>query len=87
MSSSKNLEISKTSFLSKANSSFIEEMYLRYLENDTTLPSSWKNYFNDLGEEIDTIVKDLEGPTWKPDKKKVDIQISKEESYEEKENN
>ena len=70
MSSSKNLEISKTSFLSKANSSFIEDMYLRYLANDTTLPLSWKNYFNTLGEEIDTIVKDLEGPTWKPDKKK-----------------
>tara|TARA_B100000965_G_scaffold172523_1_gene144155 strand:+ start:1461 stop:4355 length:2895 start_codon:yes stop_codon:yes gene_type:complete len=85
MSSSKNLEISKTSFLSKANSSFIEDMYLRYLANDTTLPLSWKNYFNTLGEEIDTIVKDLEGPTWKPDKKKVDIQISKEEFKEEKE--
>tara|TARA_B100000579_G_scaffold93896_1_gene74201 strand:- start:5504 stop:8398 length:2895 start_codon:yes stop_codon:yes gene_type:complete len=85
MSSSKNLEISKTSFLSKANSSFVEDMYLRYLANDTTLPLSWKNYFNTLGEEIDTIVKDLEGPTWKPDKKKVDIQISKEEFKEEKE--
>ena len=85
MSSSKNLEISKTSFLSKANSGFIEDMYLRYLANDTTLPLSWKNYFNTLGEEIDDIVKDLEGPTWRPHKKKVDIQISKEEFKEEKE--
>ena len=45
MSSSKNLEYGKTSFLSKSNSSFIEEMYLRFIEKDPTLPESWKDYF------------------------------------------
>ena len=78
MSSSKNLEIAKTSFLSKSNSAFIEEMYLRYIENDNSLPSSWKDYFETLGEELDTIVKEIEGPTWKPQKKKINVQISEE---------
>ena len=32
MSSPKNLEYKKTSFLSKSNSSFIEEMYIKYIE-------------------------------------------------------
>ena len=32
MSSSKNLEYKKTSFLSKSNSSFIEEMYINILK-------------------------------------------------------
>ena len=32
MSSSKNLEYKKTSFLNKSNSAFIEEMYLKYID-------------------------------------------------------
>ena len=51
MSSSKNLEYGKTSFLSKSNSSFIEEMYIKYIEKDPTLPASWENYFNTLNED------------------------------------
>ena len=48
MSSPKNLEYKKTSFLSKSNNSFIEEMYIKYIEKDPTLPASWENYFNTL---------------------------------------
>jgi len=33
MSSSKNLEFQKTAFLNKSNSAFIEEMYLRFVNN------------------------------------------------------
>ncbi len=84
MSSPKNLEIAKTSFLSKSNSEFIEKLYLRYLENDKSLPESWKNYFNTLGEEIDTIVKDIKGPRWNPNKKKFNVQIEKKETIIEK---
>ena len=51
MSSSKNLEFEKTAFLSKSNSAFIEEMYMKYIENDPALPESWKSYFNDLDED------------------------------------
>ena len=32
MSSSKNIEFEQTSFLSKSNSAFIEEMYSKYVE-------------------------------------------------------
>ena len=45
MSSSKNLEYSKTAFLSQSNSTFIEQMYLRFVNNDPTLPDSWTKYF------------------------------------------
>ena len=87
MSSSKNLEIAKGSFLSKSNSTFIEEMYLRFLEKDPSLPVSWKSYFVSLGEEIDTVVKEIEGPTWKPNKKKINIQEYKENFEEDQINN
>lgn len=69
MSLNKNLEFEKTSFLNKSNSSFIEEMYVRYINKDPELPESWKNYFHDLGEEISLVSKDLKGPSWAPIKK------------------
>ena len=48
MSSFKNLEFEKTGFLSKSNSAFIEQMYLKFLNNDPNLPDSWKNYFEEI---------------------------------------
>ena len=72
MSSSKNLEYQKTSFLNKSNSVFIEQMYLRFINKDSDLPESWKNYFEGIGEELDVIVKEINGPSWSP-KKRVEI--------------
>ena len=69
MSSSKNLEYQKTAFLSKSNSAFIEEMYMRFVNNDPTLPDSWKGYFNEIGDEFDVIVNEINGPSWGPSKK------------------
>ena len=51
MSSSKNLEFEKTSFLNKSNSAFIEQMYLKFINKDEDLPESWKDYFQGIGEE------------------------------------
>ena len=48
MSSSKNLEYKKTSFLNKTNSAFIEEMYVRFLNQDPNLADSWKDYFEGI---------------------------------------
>jgi len=73
MSSSKNLEYGKTSFLSKSNSSFIEEMYLRFIEKDPTLPESWKDYFKSLDEDLTSVAKEIEGPTWQPNRKEINI--------------
>ncbi len=69
MSSSKNLEFEKTAFLSKSNSAFIEEMYLKFVNNDPSLPDSWKTYFNQIGDEVDIIVNEINGPSWSPSKK------------------
>ena len=38
----------KTSFLSQNNSAFIEHMYIKYVNNDPSLPESWKKYFQDV---------------------------------------
>ena len=58
MPSSKNLDYQKTSFLSKSNSAFIEEMYLKFINKDSDFPESWKKYFLDIGEEAEIIAKE-----------------------------
>ena len=79
MSSEKNLNLKKTSFLSKINSSFIEQMYLRYINKDPSLPESWKSYFLDLNDDLNSVIKEIEGPSWS--KKKI-IDNSKDDDLE-----
>jgi len=86
MSSSKNLEFEKTSFLSKSNSAFIEQMYLKFINKDVDLPDDWSSYFEEIGEEINIIAKEINGPSWSL-KKKIDIDgIEKRIEEEEKKN-
>ena len=72
MSSSKNLEFEKTSFLSKSNSAFIEQMYLKFINKDQDLPESWQQYFEGIGEDLSMIAKEINGPSWGV-KQKIDI--------------
>ena len=72
MTSSKNIEFKKTSFLNKSNSAFIEEMYIKYIEKDPNLPKSWREYFEDLNDDIESIIKEVEGPSW-AQRKKVNL--------------
>ena len=78
MSSSKNQEFEKTSFLNKSNSAFIEQMYLKFINKDKNLPESWLNYFEQLGDELNIIAKEINGPSWGPSKLKVDIDALQE---------
>ena len=73
MSASKNLEFEKTSFLNKSNSAFIERMYLKFVNKDVDLPGSWKNYFEGIGEELNIIAKEINGPSWAPKKNKISV--------------
>ena len=64
MSISSNRKLENTSFLSKSNSAFIEQMYLKYINQDPNLSDEWKNYFDNLKEETSVAIKELEGPSW-----------------------
>jgi 2-oxoglutarate dehydrogenase E1 component len=44
-------ELEQTSFLYGGNSSFIEELYARYLAEPGSVDPSWRAYFDDLGPE------------------------------------
>ncbi len=73
MSASKNFEYKKDSFLNKSNSAFIEQMYLKFINKDLDLPDSWKDYFEEIGDELNIIAKEINGPSWSPKKNKIDI--------------
>ena len=49
----------KTSFLNKSNSAFIEEMYLKYINKDPNLEESWKEYFSDIEDEMQELIKEI----------------------------
>ncbi len=82
MSSAKNSEFKKTAFLNKSNSSFIEQMYLKFLNNDPNLPDSWKKYFKEVGDEEDIVINEINGPSWSPSKK---VSINRDEILENQE--
>ena len=85
MASSKNSEYQKTSFLSKSNSAFIEQMYLKFINRESDLPESWEKYFLEIGEEFEIIAKEINGPSWNPIKKKINLDMI-QGSFEEKKN-
>ena len=69
----------KTSFLSKSNSAFIENMYLKYISNDSQLPQGWKEFFDGLGEEKNNILNEIQGPSWTPKKSNIKKTIDQRE--------
>ena len=68
-SSDSNLTFKKTSFLSGINFEFINQFYSDYLTDPTSIPIGWKNFFDGLSEDEKLILKDLNGPSWSPEKK------------------
>jgi len=67
----------KTSFLAGSNSKFIDEFYSEYLKDPSSLPESWKIFFDGLKENQETIFKNLNGPSWAPVKIKAYSKIQK----------
>ena len=66
-----NLIYEKTSFLNKSNSTFIESMYLKYINSDPELPQGWKEFFDGLGDEKKYILNEIQGPSWAPRKTNI----------------
>ena len=85
-----NLIYEKTSFLQGANTPFIKELYLEYLKNPKSIPESWIEFFDGLGEDQEIVKKEMLGPSWSPIKNnnlKKDFLISKSIEHKESSNN
>ena len=66
-----NIIFEKTSFLQGYNSPFIKKLYLQYLKNSTTVPESWREFFDGLDDDQETIKKEILGPSWAPKEKNI----------------
>jgi len=85
-SNKNNIIFEKTSFLQGGNSPFIKELYLQYLENSTTVPQSWKEFFDGLNEDQESIQKEILGPSWSRRKKNnLKVKLHGKKIIEEKE--
>ena len=82
MASDKNNTIfEKTSFLQGSNSSFIKELYSKYLNNPKSISQSWIDFFDGLNEDQEIVKKEILGPSWAP-RKKVNLKSELTEKKE-----
>jgi 2-oxoglutarate dehydrogenase E1 component len=58
--------LDKTSFLTSANSTFVAELYARYLEKPAAVDPEWAAFFDELQDEAPDVLKDLRGASWAP---------------------
>ena len=58
--------LEKTSFLTSANSTFVAELYARYLEKPALVDPEWSAFFEELKDEAPDVLKDLKGASWAP---------------------
>ena len=82
-SSDNNITYKKTSFLAGVNSEFITEFYADYIYDPSSLPNSWRSFFEGLSENEKLIYNDIKGPSWSPEKKLKKIKFPKELTKEE----
>ena len=85
-----NTIFNKTSFLEGSNSSFIEELYLNYINNPENVPQSWREFFDGLDEDQKIIQTEIQGPSWSPKKNNISqiidkVKISAEDNFTKKE--
>jgi 2-oxoglutarate dehydrogenase E1 component len=76
--SDNNITYKKTSFLAGANSEFINEFYADYISDPSSLPDSWRKFFDGLSDSEKLIYNDIKGPSWSPEKKLKKLKIPKE---------
>jgi 2-oxoglutarate dehydrogenase E1 component len=84
-SNKNNITFEQTSFLQGGNSSFIKDQYLKYLNNPKSIPQSWSDFFDGLGESKEVIKREILGPSWAPIKKSNEVRQISKESFNEKE--
>ncbi|MEC9345579.1 MAG: 2-oxoglutarate dehydrogenase E1 component [Pseudomonadota bacterium] len=61
------------SFLNGANSVFIEEMYGKFLSDPNSVDASWRDFFQQIGDDLETVQRQAMGPSWRQQNGHVEI--------------
>ncbi|ODA68158.1 2-oxoglutarate dehydrogenase E1 component [Methyloligella halotolerans] len=54
----------RTSFLHGANAAYMEQLYARYKRDPGAVDAEWRQFFEDLGDDGDAVLREAEGPSW-----------------------
>ena len=60
-----NQAFARTSFLHGANADYIEQLYAQFQNNPQSVDAGWQDFFRDLKDNKDHVLKQAEGPSWK----------------------
>ncbi len=61
------------------NSVFVEELYQKYKENPQNVDDSWRQIFQELGDDAETVFSNVRGASWAPKSSKVIGAVDAEE--------
>jgi 2-oxoglutarate dehydrogenase E1 component len=61
-----NQVLSETSFLYGANGAFVEDLYAKWAQDQSSVEPSWRAFFGSLHEQADTVRKAQVPPPWTP---------------------
>ncbi len=53
--------------LSGTNLTFVAEVYSRYLQDKNSVDPSWASFFHELGDDANSVLRDLHGASWNRD--------------------
>ncbi|MDX5362111.1 MAG: 2-oxoglutarate dehydrogenase E1 component, partial [Alphaproteobacteria bacterium] len=53
-----------TSFLSGANALYVEQLYARYKTDPGSVDSSWRDFFDGLGDGAEAVLREAQGAPW-----------------------
>ncbi|MGX1198337.1 2-oxoglutarate dehydrogenase E1 component [uncultured Parvibaculum sp.] len=59
--------LERTSFLYGTNAGFVEELYARYLNDPASVDAEWKQFFDELDDERENVLKEVRGASWQRD--------------------
>ncbi|MFO1113189.1 MAG: hypothetical protein U1E35_04740 [Rhodospirillales bacterium] len=60
------MALSTDTFLSGANAPYIADLYVRYVENPSSVDPSWASFFSELHEDARTVLSEARGASWGP---------------------
>ncbi|HEX6980765.1 MAG TPA: 2-oxoglutarate dehydrogenase E1 component [Alphaproteobacteria bacterium] len=59
-------QLERTQFLYGGNSTFVEELYAKYVANPNSVDASWRQFFDALGDDFATPQQAISRPSWAP---------------------
>jgi len=62
------MSLQQNTFLSSANADFVAELYARYRAEPASVDASWATFFNGLQDDERTLLGELRGASWAPQK-------------------